>query len=49
MEEEEAAAKSEEEARKMVPSRFYKWIKMFGKKRKQENTSKKGWGIIQFN
>ena len=32
LKEEETAAKSEEEARKIVPSRFYKWIKIFGKK-----------------
>ena len=31
-EEEEEAVKSEVEAKKMVPEKFYKWIKVFGKK-----------------
>jgi len=30
--EEEEAAKSEEEAKKLVTERFYKWIHVFGKK-----------------
>ena len=29
---EEEAAKSEEEAKKLVPKQFHKWIKVFGKK-----------------
>ena len=30
--EEEEAAKSEAEARKLVPEKFHRWIKVFGKK-----------------
>ena len=30
--EEEKAAKSEAEARKLVPDKFHKWIHVFGKK-----------------
>jgi len=30
--EEEEAAKSEEEAKKLVPEKFHRWIKVFGKK-----------------
>jgi len=33
--EEEAAARSEEEAKKLVPEKFYKWIKVFGKKQSE--------------
>ena len=30
--EEKEAAKLEEEAKKLVPKKFHKWIKVFGKK-----------------
>ena len=32
---EEKAAKSEAEAKKLVPEKFYKWIKVFGKKQSE--------------
>ena len=33
--EEEKAAKLEAEAKKLVPEKFYKWIKVFGKKQSE--------------
>ena len=33
--EEEEVAKSEAEAKKLVPDKFYKWIKVFGKKQSE--------------
>ena len=33
---EEEAAKSEAEAKKMVPEKFHPWIKVFGKKNQRE-------------
>ena len=33
--EEEEAAKSEEEAKKLVPEKFHRWIKVFGKKQSE--------------
>ena len=39
--EEKEAAKSKEEAKKLVPQRFYKWIKVFGKKESERISTKK--------
>ena len=41
--EEEEAAKSEEEAKKLVPERFHKWIKVFGKKQLERMSMRKLW------
>ena len=41
--EEEEAAKSEVEAKKMVPEKFYKWIKVFGKKQSESMPTRKVW------
>jgi len=41
--EEEKAAKSEVEAKKLVPERFYKWIKVFGKKQSERMPTRKLW------
>jgi len=40
---EEEAAKSEEEAKKMVPEKFHKWIKVFGKKQSERMPTRKVW------
>ena len=40
-EEEEEAAKSEAEAKKLVPERFHEWIKMFGKKQSERMPTRK--------
>ena len=42
-EEEEQAAKSEEEAKKLVPEKFHKWIKVFGKKQSERMPTRKLW------
>ena len=42
-EEEEEAARSEVEAKKLVPERFYEWIKMFGKKQSERIPTRKVW------
>ena len=39
--EEEEAAKSEAEAKKLVPERFHKWIKVFGKKQSERMPTRK--------
>ena len=39
--EEEEAAKSEAEAKKLVPERFHKWIKVFGKKQLERMPTRK--------
>ena len=39
--EEEEAAKSEMEAKKLVPEKFHKWIKMFGKKQLERMLTRK--------
>jgi len=39
--EEEEVAKSEKEAKKLVPQRFYKWIHIFGKKTSERMPMKK--------
>ena len=41
--EEEEAAKSEVEARKLVPERFHEWIKVFGKKQSERMPTRKLW------
>jgi len=41
--EEEKAAKSEEEAKKLVPERFHKWIRVFGKKQSERMPTRKLW------
>ena len=39
--EEEEAAKSEAEAKKLVPEKFHKWIKVFGKKQSERMPTRK--------
>ena len=41
--EQEEVAKSEEEARKLVPERFHEWIKVFGKKQSERMPTRKLW------
>jgi len=41
--EEEEAAKSEAEIKKMVPEKFHKWIKVFGKKQSERMPTRKVW------
>jgi len=41
--EEEEAAKSEVEAKKLVPEKFHKWIKVFGKKQSERMLMRKMW------
>ena len=41
--EEEEAAKLEVEARKLVPEKFHKWIKIFGKKQLEQMPTRKVW------
>jgi len=41
--EEEEAVKSEAEARKLVPEKFHKWIKVFGKKQSERMPMRKLW------
>jgi len=40
---EEEAAKSEEEAKKLVPEKFHRWIKVFGKKQSERMPTRKLW------
>ena len=40
---EEKAAKSEEEAKKLVPKQFHRWIKIFGKKASERTLMRKMW------
>ena len=40
---EEEAAKSEEEAKKLVPESFHRWIKVFGKKQSERMPTRKLW------
>jgi len=42
-EEKEQAAKSKEEAKKLVPEKFHKWIKVFGKKQSERMPMRKLW------
>ena len=41
--EEEEATKSEEEAKKLVPEKFHRWIKVFGKKQLERISTRKLW------
>ena len=41
--EEEEAAKSEAEAKKLVPEKFHRWIKVFGKKQSERMPTQKIW------
>ena len=41
--EEEEVAKSEEEAKKLVPENFHRWIKVFGKKQSERMPTRKLW------
>ena len=41
--EEEEAAKSETEAKRLVPEKFHKWIKVFGKKQSERMPTRKLW------
>jgi len=41
--EKEKAAKSEEEAKKLVPEKFHRWIKVFGKKQSERMLTRKVW------
>jgi len=41
--EEEEAAKSEAEAKKLVPEKFHRWIKVFGKKQLERMSTQKIW------
>ena len=41
--EEEEAAKSEAEVKKLVPKKFHKWIKVFGKKQSERMPTRKLW------
>jgi len=41
--EKEEAAKSEEEAKKLVPEKFHRWIKVFGKKQSERMPTRKLW------
>ena len=41
--EEEEAAKSEVEAKKLVPEKFHEWIKVFGKKQSERMPTRKLW------
>ena len=40
---EEEAVKSEAEAKKLVPEKFHKWIKVFGKKQSERMPTRKIW------
>jgi len=42
-EEEEETAKSEADAKKLVPEKFHKWIKVFGKKQSERMSTRKIW------
>ena len=42
-EEEKEAAKSEAEAKKLVPEKFHEWIKVFGKKQLERMLTRKLW------
>jgi len=40
---EKEAARSEEEAKKLVPKEFHRWIKVFGKKQSERMPTRKVW------
>jgi len=44
--EEKEATKSEEEAKKLVPEKFHKWIKVFGKKQSERMLTRKLWDHV---
>jgi len=44
--EEEEVAKSEEEAKKLVPEKFHRWIKVFGKKQLERMPTRKLWDHV---
>ena len=44
--EKEEAAKSEAEAKKLVPERFHEWIKVFGKKQSERMPMRKVWDHV---
>jgi len=44
--EEEEAARSEEEVKKLVPEKFHKWIKVFGKKQSERMPTRKVWDYV---
>ena len=44
--EEEEATKSEEEAKKLVPEKFHRWIKVFGKKQLERMPTRKVWDHV---
>jgi len=44
--EEEEIVKSEEEAKKLVPEHFYKWIQVFGKKQSERISMRKLWNHV---
>ena len=41
--EEKEVARSEAEAKKLVPEKFHKWIKVFGKKQSERMPTRKVW------
>ena len=41
--EKKEVARSEEEAKKLVPEKFHKWIKVFGKKQSEQMSTRKIW------
>jgi len=43
---EEEAARSEEEAKKMVSEKFHQWIKVFGKKQSERMLTRKLWNHV---
>ena len=45
-EEEEEAAKSEAEVKKLVPEKFHEWIKVFGKKQSERMPIRKLWDHV---
>ena len=44
--EEEEVAKSEAEAKKLVPEKFHRWIKVFGKKQSERMPTRKLWDHV---
>jgi len=44
--EEEEAAKSEAEAKMIVPEKFHPWIKVFGKKQSERMLTRKVWNHV---
>jgi len=44
--EEEEAARSEAEVKKMMPKKFHQWIKVFGKKQSERMPMKKVWDHV---